>query len=114
MRLPNAESCSVAREKVVGYLLSETHPDGASKAKFFREFGFRPEDWQAFADALCQHGREHAMANVVESVHGIRYTVDGALRTPSGQSPMVRTVWVVEGGGRGPRLITAHPLRGQR
>ena len=36
MALPEAESARVDREKLTGYLLSESHPIGRSKAKFFR------------------------------------------------------------------------------
>ncbi len=31
------------------------------------------------------------------------------LQTPDARTPKVRTVWIVEPGSRGPRLITAHP-----
>ncbi len=33
--LPNAERAVVSERKVVDYLLSETHPDGRGKARFF-------------------------------------------------------------------------------
>jgi len=40
MRLPNGTNAYVPREKLVEYLLSETHAVGKSKARFFRGFGF--------------------------------------------------------------------------
>jgi hypothetical protein len=39
--LPNAAAAIVARSKVVDYLLSETHPDGRGKARFFSDRGSR-------------------------------------------------------------------------
>jgi hypothetical protein len=36
-----------------------------------------------------------------------------ALAGPDGRSPMVRTVWMIETEGEGPRLIAADPLRGE-
>ena len=109
MKLPNAENARVDRDKVIGYLLNRAHPDGAGKAAFFERFGFSTEKWQLLADALRQHG-QHPVVNSVESEYGIRYTVDGEIETPDGRRPTVRSVWIVEQGGKRPRLVTAHPL----
>ena len=49
MQLPHVSSATVDRAKVVDYLLSETHPAGRSKARFFRAFGFTPRRWRAMA-----------------------------------------------------------------
>ena len=43
MLLPNQKNAFVQPEKFTGYLLSETHSVGKSKAKFFRELGFDEE-----------------------------------------------------------------------
>lgn len=40
MKLPKAESAKIDRAKLVRYLLSEGHPVGRWKAKFFRGIGF--------------------------------------------------------------------------
>jgi hypothetical protein len=45
----------------------------------------------------------------METSHGIKYIVDGALITPSGKRPTVRTVWIVDRGSENPRLVTAYP-----
>ena len=47
--------------------------------------------------------------DLVESPHGIKYIVIGRIETPSGQSPGVRTVWIVDKGNDKPRLVTAYP-----
>ncbi|MBM4081754.1 MAG: hypothetical protein FJ272_04140 [Planctomycetes bacterium] len=109
MKLPNAEYARVERKKIVDYLLNPSHPDGWSKAEFFSAFGFRPDNWQVLADALRSHGQTRPVTRAVESAHGTRYTVEGQIETPQGRRPRVRTVWIVERGGRAPRLITAHP-----
>ena len=36
------------------------------------------------------------------------YVVEGPLETPSGQSPLVRRVWIVDAGRDGPRLVTVY------
>lgn len=109
MMLPDGDKARVERTKVTDYLLSTTHPDGRSKADFFMRFGFRGEEWEILAEALRVVGASNQVVAVVESPHGARYTVNGALRTPDGRTPMVRTVWIVEP-GTSPRLVTAYPL----
>lgn len=110
MQLPNADRAIVDEKKIVEYLLSPSHPDGREKAKFFAAFGFSLHHWRVLASALGQQCRRHPVAKAVESPHGIRYSVDGSIETPSGKKPTIRTVWIVESGRETPRLITAHPL----
>jgi hypothetical protein len=68
------------------------------------------DDWQVLAEALKAVGISNPVTAVVQSSHGTRYTVDGPIQCPDGRTPSVRTVWIVEPGRPGPRLITAHPL----
>lgn len=110
MDLPNSSRVQVDKEKVVGYLLARDHPDGGPKARFFERFGFHPSKWTVLAEALREHGQRHPVSNVVESRHGMRYSVDGSIRSPDGRNPSIRTVWIVELGLAGPRLVTAYPL----
>ena len=110
MRLPDAEHLRVDREKIVDYLLSASHPDGQTKAEFFRRFGFQQDQWRVLAEALRKHGMSHPIVKTVESLHGTRYSVDGSIESPDGRHPQIRTVWILEVGARSPRLITAHPL----
>ena len=111
MKLPNAAQAIVEPEKIVGYLLNLTHRFGASKADFFLEFGFRLDAWEQLADALCTHGRTHAVAKTKDTPFGPRFEVDGELITPDGRKPQMRTVWQFDDGQTAPRLITAHPLK---
>jgi hypothetical protein len=110
MRLPHADKAVIEREKVVDYLLSSAHRYGASKARFFAEFGFRVEQWERLADALCEHGRSHEVVRERETGFGPRYAVEGELLTPCGRRPRVRTVWQFDKGAVAPRLISAYPL----
>jgi hypothetical protein len=110
VKLPDAHRALVERDKVVGYLLNPAHPFGASKARFFAGFGFRPEAWEVLAESLREHGRRHEVSNMKETGFGPRYEVDGDLQTPGGARPHVRTVWQIDDPGTAPRLITAYPL----
>jgi hypothetical protein len=110
MRLPNAAHLVVEREKIVDYLLSPVHRYGASKARFFMRFGFRPEHWEVFAEALREHGRRHDVVRTKQTGFGPRFEIEGALVAPDGRQPRVMTVWQLDEGETAPRLITAYPL----
>jgi hypothetical protein len=51
VKLPNAERAIVEREKITEYLLNPTHRYGASKARFFADFGFHLDNRMILADA---------------------------------------------------------------
>jgi hypothetical protein len=67
MKLPNAISAVVEREKVVDYLLNRAHRYGASKAEFFFKYGFLLDKWEVLAQALLEHGQKHDVVNVTET-----------------------------------------------
>lgn len=110
MKLPNGHLAEVECGKIVDYLLASGHRYGASKARFFAEFGFRLESWEVLAAALREHGLRHEVSRVKETGFGPRYDVDGELRAPDGRQPRIRTVWQLDRGQVAPRLITAYPL----
>ncbi len=112
--MPNACQAIVQRNKIVDYLLNDSHADGAAKADFFRRFGFDKIQWETLAKALTRHGASGKVAKEVASIYGTRYSVDGCLETPEGRNPVVRTVWIIEKGATRPRLITAHPAIGMK
>jgi len=109
MKVPSADVAEVTKEKIIGYLLNPLHPDGAGKAKFFGSLGFRADEWQVFAAALKRMVEKQPVTESVESSHGQKYIVDGPIETPSGKSPLVRTIWIVYSGSSIPRLVTAYP-----
>ena len=110
MKVPNLERAIVRPEKITHYLLCETHPVGRHKAKFFMDFGFSAQSWQALEEALRRHARQHEVAHVAATPFGSSYSIDGPLETPDGGAPRVRTVWFVETGQLVPYFVTAHPL----
>jgi len=110
MNLPQADKALVEREKITDYLLNPVHRYGASKARFFSEFGFRAEEWERLAAALREHGCAHAVVREHQTGFGPRYVVEGDLTTPSGRRPRVRTVWQFDKGAVAPRLISAYPV----
>jgi hypothetical protein len=109
MQLPNAERAIVSEEKAVDYLLNSLHPEGASKAKFFQSLGFDIIKWRLLADELKNLAIDSSVVSYLESVHGQKYIIEGAIETPCGRRPSVRTVWIVDLGETIPRLVTAYP-----
>jgi hypothetical protein len=58
MPIPFASAAVVEPAKVRDYLLNLEHPDGGSKAAWFRSLGYARDDWQQLARdllAIAQH-----------------------------------------------------------
>ena len=111
MGLPDAKKTKIPKAKIVGYLLSSTHPAGRSKAAFFRKHGFAENKWQALRDALRVHAQRGDLVTTEVTQHGTRYVVDGTIAAPDGTFLNVRSVWFIRRSESSPTLATAHPLR---
>jgi hypothetical protein len=109
VKLPNAECAIVEERKIIEYLLNPVHPDGASKAHYFIAAGFTAANWSLLANALRNLAMQSPVSSTSTTPHGIKYVLDGDLQTPKGIRGPIRTVWIVDPGATGPRLVTAHP-----
>lgn len=106
-KLPDGMVAVVPQAKVTDYLLSETHPEGRFKARFFRSAGFTDAaDLTASLLAVARTGNATAR---MSTTHGRLYDVDGKIETPTGILTTLRTVWIREHGTDAPRLVTAYP-----
>lgn len=113
MRVPFLENALIEEQKIVGYLLSESHEKGRGKAKFFKHFGFSVAQWDKLKQAFLRHLIENPVAEIVSSEEAVKYVVEGPLHTPIGRSPRVRAIWRIENGTTFPRLITAVPIKSE-
>ncbi len=109
MRLPNRENAQVPESKLTGYLLSETHPDGKSKAAYLRSVGFGKLDVSALRQELTAIAQSYEVHEIMRSPFGTKYVVDGDLTAPDGTRTRVRTIWIIETDDSIPRFITAYP-----
>ena len=109
MKLPNAERAIVDGAKLRGYCLSETHPKGRPKARFFRAHGFDAADPDPFEAALRQIARSGTVVNRRETPFGVSYGVVGDVPTPAGTVVRLQTVWFVRAREEQPRFVTAYP-----
>src|ERR1039457_1797554 len=96
MKLPNASKAAVGREKITDYLLNPGHPDNGGKADFFTQLGFHRERWEVLAAALKALVVSSEVMFVSESLHGKKYIIAGRIQTPSGKSPLVQIIWIVD------------------
>jgi hypothetical protein len=110
VKLPNAESATVAERKVTHYLLNPAHPAGGSKAAFFLRHGFTVTQWTVLREALLRHALENEVVTTEQTTHGVRYVVDGLLTAPDGTRLNLRTAWYIDPDSDAPRFVTAHPL----
>jgi uncharacterized protein DUF6883 len=69
----------------------------------------RSGDWEALAKAFRQAALNGEVIQHLETSHGVKYVLHAAMETPSGKSPLVRTVWIVDRGRNFPRMVTAYP-----
>ena len=94
---------------MIGYLLSEVHPDGRSKAKLLRSVGFNETNLDILEQGLLSIAQNQDVNEVVISLHGVKYVIKGDLQTPSGGSVSLLTVWIIDNGQEIPRFVTAYP-----
>ena len=109
MQLPNRLQAYIPSEKLSAYVLSETHAVGKAKATFFRALGFNETNIPLLEHGLLTIAHSAQVQEVVPSPNGIKYIIKGVLEAPSGASPRIRTVWILETGEPNPRFVTAYP-----
>ena len=111
MNLPNRDNAYIQSQKLTGYLLSETHPIGSSKAKLLRACGFTEKNVDKLEQALLTIAYMEVVQDVIATPHGVKYVIDGVVKTPDHRHLHLRTVWIVDQGDTKPRFVTARPLK---
>lgn len=79
MRLPYRGNSIIKSEKLVNYLLSLTHQEGKSKAKFFRRIGYSESNITELEQALLKIGKlnEVKVVDKKKSKIVVKYTMRG-------------------------------------
>jgi hypothetical protein len=90
MEFSNIKNAYIPLSKLKNYLLSETHSVGKSKAKLLRSFGFNETNIDMLIQGLISIAHSGEVKEVISSPHGVKYVVDGLLRTPDGGSIKMR------------------------
>lgn len=112
MKLPifYSKQVIISQDKLIDYVLSETHATGKFKAKFFRNLGFNETNIHLFEKALHKLAKSQEVTDVVSSKYGTKYIIDGPIDTPRGKVVNVRTIWIIERGQFNPRFVTVYPV----
>lgn len=110
MKLPNRDQVVISKDKLLKYLLSETHPRGKSKARFFLKVGFKQSNVQTLSKVLEGIARTAEVANKVSSTHGEKYVLNGNIKYSIGKTIKIRTVWIIDKGLKNPPFVTAYPV----
>jgi len=110
MEFSNRENAYIPLSKLKDYLLSETHLVGKSKAKFLRSFGFNEMNIDMLVQGLISIAHSGDIKEVLSSPYGVKYVIDGLLRTPAGGFIEMRTIWITDKGQVRPRFVTAYPI----
>lgn len=106
MKLPNHKNAYIPKEKLTDYILSETHPVGSSKAKFFRGLGFNETNVDKLAKLLLRIAKENDVKNVRKFSYGTNYIVEGTI----GKTVKIITVWFIKTEKGRPSFVTAYPV----
>ena len=110
MKLPNRKNAYIPEGKLADYLLSESHPVGGSKAKFFRGLGFDEENIDQLAKSFLQIGKKNDVKNVRKFLYGTNYTIEGRIEAPVGKTVRIVTVWFMKTEKNRPGFVTAYPV----
>ncbi len=109
MKVPNSNQAKVTQQKILHYLISENHPLGKFKSKFFRRLGFNENNISFFQTVLLELLVNNDVLDAIVSPFGIKYIVDGKLKTPKNKTVYLRTIWIIEKEQSAPVLVTAYP-----
>ncbi len=110
MKLPNRRNVVIPKEKLKKYLLSQTHATGKFKARFFRNLGFDKTNVGLFENSIYKIAQEQSIKQELLSTYGVKYIIDGKIKTPNGGVIKVRTVWIIEKSQKSARFITLYPV----
>jgi hypothetical protein len=54
--------------------------------------------------------RTEDVKKVIHSPYGVKYVIDGLVHAPTGDIVLLRTIWIIDNGAKGPRFVTTYPL----
>lgn len=109
MKLPWSERAWVPKAKLEEYLLDPDHPTGGAKARFFAGLGYTRENLEDLEKEVLVLARRDSVVQELSTRHGTKFVLDGYLEGTGGERGKVRTIWILEPGTPGPRLVTAYP-----
>ncbi|NEP58405.1 MAG: hypothetical protein F6K31_15535 [Symploca sp. SIO2G7] len=110
MKLPNPKDAIIDEQKLLGYCLNPSHPDGQHKARVFKSaLNLGAENVEELKFALLEAVTNHDAVLDKRNPYGQKYVIDFAM-THSNQTAMLRSVWMLRNDETFPRLVTCYVL----
>ncbi len=98
--------------KIRLYLLNPDHPQGREKARFFLQFGFSLNNFEALEASLKAHPFEAKLITSEKTPDGqSKLIFECEINVPNGRRPCIRSVWIEEPDTTILRLVTANPFQ---
>lgn len=106
-KLPNYQKAVVDIKKLTDYALNLEHPVGGNKGRVFKSaLGYTKSNVEQLRTTITkQLPKFEAVAGKLDQ-YGQRYTVDMMIKSPNGNSAMVRTGWIIKTGESAPNMVT--------
>lgn len=108
--IPNHRAAMVPKQKLVGYALNKNHPgDGRNKAiAFERALGYTVDNAGQLESAILKGLAEWKAKKRAATQYGQPFQVTMLLKGPNGKYAKVKTGWIIDHEGSGPRLTTLY------
>src|SRR2546423_14323551 len=108
MKLPNGDQALIDDRKLLGYVLSPSHPTGREHARLFDILlGINATNADVLRAALKDAARDGEADAGKASPYGMKYTIRFPMTGPRGRYTVL-TVWIIPAGASAPRLVTAY------
>jgi hypothetical protein len=110
---PDFSRALILEAKLGGYLFNENNRRGWAKGRFLELAGFDPANSDSLRAALVFQA-QMAPFTTEQTPFGLKYRCDGLIESPSGETRMIRTVWIEDARSGILRFVTLKPLRRPR
>ncbi|MBI6865924.1 DUF6883 domain-containing protein [Lysinibacillus fusiformis] len=105
------EEIIIPENKLANYALNLQHPEGGSKAKFFKEeLNIEKEDWRYLAEQIKLGLNDGEVREIRVEEYGIKYHVDIQITGLNETIRTVRTAWIIRP-KESMQLVTIHPAK---
>lgn len=109
MKIPNGHNAQIDKNKILNYILSQTHISGRGKAKFFRDIGYKDENAEQLINVLKEIISRNQIIKTESTKFEDKFIIDGLINAPNKKEYLVRTIWIIEI-NKNPVFVTAYPL----
>lgn len=89
-------------------LLSRSHPEGRTKARFFTRLGYGRDQWHLLASDLRRLAEDVEATEAGTTEYGTKFEIRDQIEGPSGEERVV-TIWIILVDEDFPRFVTACP-----